>query len=161
MKNIIQAIKDCHSARINCCACGAGERVYFIPESIISKLEVVVAKMETTTSTCKDSLQVGDIAAMRGALENARSLISEGIETEVKDDIRHPFHLELAIEKINEALSTPPRNCDLFGGDPKMLYTAWFDWTASPSGTNDDGTVKLSYGEWLLERAKGGAHANR
>jgi DNA-binding FrmR family transcriptional regulator len=111
--------------------------------------------------TCKDSLQVGDIAAMRGALENARSLISEGIETEVKDDIRHPFHLELAIEKINEALSTPPRNCDLFGGDPKMLYTAWFDWTASPSGMNDDGTVKLTYGEWLLVRAKGGAYANR
>jgi hypothetical protein len=68
MKNIIQAIKDCHSARINCCACGAGERVYFIPESIISKLEVAVAKIETTTSTCKDSLQVGDMAKMRDAL---------------------------------------------------------------------------------------------
>ena len=125
------------------------------------RIEVVVAKMETTTSTCKDSLQVGDIAAMRGALENARSLIYEGIETEVKDDIRHPFHLELAIGKINEALSLPPRNCDLFGGDPKMLYTAWFDWTASSRGMNDDGTVKLTYGEWLLVRAKGGAHANR
>lgn len=33
------------------------------------RIEVVVAKMETTTSTCKDSLQVGDTAAMREALE--------------------------------------------------------------------------------------------
>lgn len=160
MKNIFQEIKNCHSVRINCGACGAGEKVYFIPESIVSKLEVAVAKMETTTSTCKDSLQVGDMAAMRIALENARSLIFEGIETEVKDDIKHPFHLEFAIAKINKALSKPPRNCDRFGGDPKMLYTAWFVWSASSSGMNDDGTVKLTYGEWLLERDKGYTHAN-
>ena len=68
MKNIIQAIKDCCSVRINCGKCGSGESVYFIPESIISKLEVAVAKMETTTPTCKDSLQVGNMAAMRDAL---------------------------------------------------------------------------------------------
>jgi hypothetical protein len=157
MKNIIQAIKDCHSARINCCACGAGERVYFIPESIISKLEVVVAKMETTTSTCKDSLQVGDIAAMREALESARDLILPHCNgsTEFAKGCGE------TVNKIMNALAKPPRNCDLFGGDPKMLYTAWFDWTASPSGMNDDGTVKLTYGEWLLVRAKGGAYANR
>lgn len=71
MKNILQEIKNCSSVRINCSLCGAGERVYFIPESIISKLEVVVAKMETTTpaATCKDSLQVGDMVKMRQALD--------------------------------------------------------------------------------------------
>lgn len=157
MKNIIQEIKDCHSARINCCACGAGERVYFIPESIISKLEVVVAKMETTTSTCKDSLQVGDMAAMRDALESARDLILP----HCNGGTEFAKACGKTVNKIMNALAKPPRNCDLFGGDPKMLYTAWFDWTASPSGMNDDGTVKLTYGEWLLERAKGGAHANR
>lgn len=44
---------------------------------------------------------------LREALENARSLIYEGIETEVDDDIAHPFHLELAIEKIDKALAAP------------------------------------------------------
>ena len=157
MKNIIQEIKDCHSARINCCACGAGERVYFIPESIISKLEVAVAKMETTTSTCKDSLQVGNIAAMYDALKKARDLILP----QCNGGTAFAKACGAVVNEIIAALSAPPRNCDLFGGDPKMLYTAWFDWTASPSGMNDDGTVKLTYGEWLLERAKGGAHANR
>ena len=157
MKNIIQEIKDCHSARINCCACGAGERVYFIPESIISKLEVVVAKMETTTSTCKDSLQVGDIAAMREALELARDLILP----QCNGGTEFAKACGETVNKIMNALAKPPRNCDLFSGDPKMLYTAWFDWTASPSGMNDDGTVKLTYGEWLLVIAKGGAHAAR
>jgi hypothetical protein len=112
---------------------------------------VAVAKMETTTSTCKDSLQVGNAAKMREVLDEIRVAAMSDYEPDA----------DYLIEKCNEALSTPPRNCDLFGGDPKMLYTAWFDWTASPSGMNDDGTVKLTYGEWLLERAKGGAHANR
>lgn len=81
MKNIIQEIKDCSSVRINCCLCGAGERVYFIPESIISKLEVVVAKMETTTSTCKDSLQVGNAAKMREAMTMLREKSRTGMRT--------------------------------------------------------------------------------
>lgn len=157
MKNIIQEIKDCHSVRINCCACGTGERVYFIPESIISKLEVAVAKMETTTSTCKDSLQVGNAAKMREAMTMLRERITDWY---ANDWIPYDQYDECE-DIAKSALSTPARNCDLFGGDPKMLYTAWFDWTASPSGMNDDGTVKLTYGEWLLVRAKGAAHANR
>lgn len=151
MKNIIQEIKDCCSIRINCGKCGSCESVYFIPKSLISKLEVAVAKMETTTSTCKDSLQVGNAAKMREVLAEIRVAAMSDYE----------WDADYLIEKCNAALSTPLRNCDLFGGDPKMLHTAWFDWTASPSGMNDDGTVKLTYGEWLLERAKGGAHAAR
>ena len=51
---------------------------------------------------------------------------------------------------VNRALTAPPRNCDRFGGDYKMLHTAWFDWTGSPSGQNPDGTAKMGFGEWLL-----------
>ena len=63
-----------------------------------------------------------------------------------------------AIACARAALNKPLRNCDLYGGDYKMLHTAWFDWTGSPSGHNADGTVKLTYGEWLLVLAskKGG-----
>lgn len=62
--------------------------------------------------------------------------------------------------RIDAALAAPPRNCDKFGGDYKMLHTAWFDWTGSPSGQNADGTVKLTFDEWLLASAteqEGGA----
>lgn len=61
--------------------------------------------------------------------------------------------------KRAEALAGKPlRNCDRFDGDYKMLHTAWFDWTGSPSGQNADGTVKMTFAEWLLAPAqKGGA----
>ncbi len=57
------------------------------------------------------------------------------------------------LEEAKEALEKPYRNCDMFGGDYKMLHTAWFDWTGSPSGQNPDGTAKMGFGEWLLESA--------
>ena len=57
------------------------------------------------------------------------------------------------VRKAKFALLKPPRNCDRFGGDYKMLHMAWFDWTGSPSGQNADGTVKLTFAEWLLAPA--------
>ena len=54
---------------------------------------------------------------------------------------------------LESAANEPWRNCDRFGGDYKMLHTAWFDWTGSPSGQNPDGTAKMGFGEWLLELA--------
>lgn len=50
------------------------------------------------------------------------------------------------------ALAEPARNCDLFGGDPKMLNTAWFDWTASPSGHDANGVAKMTFAGWLLSK---------
>ncbi len=55
----------------------------------------------------------GDCAKLREALENAYSLLCEGIATEVDDELEHPFHLELACEKIQAALTVPPRQCDV------------------------------------------------
>lgn len=60
------------------------------------------------------------------------------------------------VECLRVAFSAPPRNCDRFGGDYKMLHSAWFDWTGSPSGQNPDGTAKMAFGEWLLAPAKKG-----
>jgi hypothetical protein len=53
-------------------------------------------------------------------------------------------------EKVIAALTSPARNCDRFGGDYKMLHTAWFDWTGSPSGHLPDGTAKMTFAAWLL-----------
>ena len=108
--------------------------------------EVAVSKMETTTPTCEKSSAVGNAAAMREALEMVKRLFDGRLMWQ--PDIRK------AHEAVNSALAKPPRNCDRFGGDLKMLHTAWFDWTGSPSGHKPDGTVKLTFTEWLLEIAE-------
>lgn len=62
-------------------------------------------------------------------------------------------------EFVKPALAEPPRNCDLFGGDPKKLHELWWEWSGDLKNCNADGTVKFTFGEWLLmpAEAKGGA----
>ena len=100
-----------------------------------------------------NSDMLGNIVAMREALTD----ISRGLETKMKDCPDSVTAHEMAIYKrCKAALAKKPcRNCDMFGGDYKMLHTAWFDWTGSPDGHNDDGTVKMPFGEWLLAKARG------
>lgn len=96
-------------------------------------------------------------AAIREALEKCRDLAETIWQSEGGEDVSAEI-AELK-DRIDAALAKPARNCDRFGGDYKMLHTAWFDWTGSPSGQNPDGTAKMAFGEWLLAPAikKGGA----
>ena len=95
-------------------------------------------------SRTEDKFQpVGNMAAMREALVEARKVIKA----------MGGYWARETLPIIDTALSAPPRNCDLYGGDYKMLHTAWFDWTGSPSGQNKDGTVKMDFSEWLLAPA--------
>lgn len=87
----------------------------------------------------------GNAAAMREALLIVKRLFDGRLMWQ--PDIRK------AHEAVNAALAAPPRNCDLFNGDHKMLHTAWFDWTGSPQGHDADGTVRLTFDRWLLEIA--------
>lgn len=87
----------------------------------------------------------GNAAAMREALLMVKRLFDGRLMWQ--PDIRK------AHEAVNAALAAPPRNCDLFNGDHKMLHTAWFDWTGSPQGHDADGTVMLTFDRWLLEIA--------
>ena len=59
---------------------------------------------------------------------------------------------------IAKARAIPLRNCDLFGGDPKKLHELWWEWSGNLKNCNADGTVKFTFGEWLLmpADAKGG-----
>ena len=71
--------------------------------------EVDVSKMETTTSTSEKSSVVGNAAAMREALEQIRELLSIGGKPDTAMCIRY----EAAYLIAKEALSVPPRNCDV------------------------------------------------
>ena len=95
---------------------------------------------------------VYNMAAMREALSTAIILLKA---CEWPDDTPMQDVAEV-MDEIEKAFFAPPRNCDLFQGDFKMLHTAWFDWTGSPSGHNADGTVKMTFSEWLLAAAKKG-----
>lgn len=98
-------------------------------------------------------MEANNMAAMREALELFAHMNDDGFYD------KSPV-VRSIVNKSRAALAAPPRNCDRFGGDYKMLHTAWFDWTGSPSGQNPDGTVKLTFAEWLLAPAteqKGGA----
>lgn len=41
---VVREMEDCHAVRVNCCNCGKGEEVYFVPKGLIIKLESVIAK---------------------------------------------------------------------------------------------------------------------
>jgi hypothetical protein len=87
----------------------------------------------------------GNAAAMREALLIVKRMFDGRIMFQPS--------IRKAHEAVNAALAAPPRNCDLFNGDHKMLHTAWFDWTDSPQGHDADGTVRLTFDRWLLEIA--------
>ena len=71
--------------------------------------EVDVSKMETTTPTSEKSSSVGNAEAMREALEQIRELLSIGGKPDTAMCIRY----EDAYLIAKEALSVPPRNCDV------------------------------------------------
>jgi len=98
----------------------------------------------------------GNYAALREALKAAEL----GLFRWLSGSISRDEHREL-VATIKTALAAPPRNCDRFGGDYKKLNAAWFDWTGTPDGQNVDGTVKLTFAEWLLAPAtEGGSDAD-
>ena len=102
---------------------------------------------------------IGNMAAMRERVAKAlETLDCFGRVGDGRIHFGDIVRVGIAKAELLRALEEPPRNCDRFGGDPKMLHTAWFDWSGSPSGCNPDGTVKLTFGEWLLAtKKKGGA----
>lgn len=122
----------------------------------------IADRIKAAAPTTEKSSAVGNAAATREALEamnridtrGLKRLLCELVEADIFDGGQINKTIS-AVEKARRALSAPPRNCDLFGGDPKMLRTAWFDWSGSPSGRNPDGTVKLTFGEWLIATATG------
>jgi hypothetical protein len=116
------------------------------------KEEVVVAKMETTTPTCKESLVVGNKAALRVALINVQTLIkvlsqchANDLPTAVKSILG-----DMAF-RISEALSASPRNCDIMSLDDARKV-----WFASEILPRLDGDLPLGkekpFDEWFVSQ---------
>ena len=96
-----------------------------------------------------DNGEVGNSVAIREALEE----LVANIETRASVfDIFSVIDRKTFLD-AKAALAKPPRNCERFGGDYKMLHTAWSNWTASPSGRNPNNTMKMTFSEWLLAPA--------
>ena len=108
-------------------------------------------------ATCEKSSQVGNAAKIREALIKILG-IADHLQTRYV--LTNLMTKEImALKQIaNTALAEPPRNCDLFGGDPKKLHELWWEWSGDLKNCNADGTVKFTFGEWLLKPAevKGG-----
>lgn len=103
---------------------------------------------------------------LRDALKMARKFVYAAAQTTGRDVLDYdrcgkPYIItpQYALEKIDDVLAVPIRNCDLFGGDPKKLHELWWEWSGDLKNCNADGTVKFTFGEWLLKPAdaKGGA----
>jgi hypothetical protein len=77
--------------------------------------KVAVAENATTTPTYKDSLQVGDMAAIREALDKLLGVFDSGlVEYSDSCDNSDTAQIQYVIDKAGEALAKPPRNCDVF-----------------------------------------------
>ena len=111
------------------------------------KREVAVSKTETTTPTCKESLQVGDMAAMFNALKQ--------IDRIVWDKRRHTKEEVEAHRLATEALSTPARNCDRFD-NCEDAYEAYKQYEKNfIMSSNNVFDKPLQFAMWLFAEAKG------
>ncbi len=117
------------------------------PDCPIAKLFKYGRRCHTRKET---QMKANNMAELRNAAETALATIRGIISGTIARTNNSVFDCR---DKLKSALSAPRRNCDMFGGDYKMLHTAWFDWTGSPDGHNDDGTAKMGFGEWLLALA--------
>lgn len=95
--------------------------------------------------TCKESLQVGNISAMRKALEVMLDWYDEH-----HDDVAA---MDEAMEKARDALSKPPRNCDMLDNETDARV-AWDEYCTSENLPRSC-TTEGAFVPWLFAKAKG------
>lgn len=143
------------------------QRLAELNAEIAAKDAVIMRLNDALAEEQKRSGLHGNMAKLRAVVEDLLYMAKRfaaktpATETVIFDSKTHEtlktINYHKTIEKAEAALAAPSRNCDMFGGDFKMLHTAWFDWTGSPSGHNADGTVKLTFAEYLLATTKKGS----
>lgn len=96
--------------------------------------------------TCKESLQVGNIAAMREALDEIRVAAMSDYEPDAN----------YLIEKCNATLSSPPRNVDRFNTPDEALSAYCEDKGITQPLPLWYGNEFWAFIHWLFAEAKGG-----
>lgn len=98
-------------------------------------------------ATCRESLQVGNAAKMREAVERLRewALMDLNENAFIADSSgNYMKFIKGTIEIVNAALSSPPRNCDLYSHDEALRI-----WSSLPA-SKENGCFDV----WLLAEAK-------
>lgn len=118
--------------------------------TIVKLNDAIAEKQELNANSKSAQIESCNGAKMREALEflikHKEWLRGHNLTMTLKDlEV-----IDRILGKAEAALAAPPRNCDRLRGDGKKLNAEWFDWTGTPDGQNADGTVKLSYPDWLL-----------
>ena len=118
---------------------------------VLEERRDAVEQCQTEEATCKESLQVGNAAKMRAALE---AVVKVGYPHNFQREAPHIrgycYEITTAIEKCFAALSAPPRNCDRQyqnGYDVLRQFTG-------ETGCQIFNTVDVV--NWLLAETKGG-----
>lgn len=92
-------------------------------------------------------MELGDLGKIRSALADIRLFL----DASSCEDIEKKR--QKLIEEIDAALKAPHRNCDKFWRNPELLHHMWWEWSGNFRNCNEDGTVKMTFGEWLLAKA--------
>jgi hypothetical protein len=98
--------------------------------------------METTTPTCKDSLQVGNTKKMCEALDEIK-------EFAAAMDVDEPNVLAI-LDTCRDALSAPTRNCDRFASLGKASVAFHEE-----CPVDCDNIRIMTFDEWLFSKAAG------
>lgn len=112
------------------------------------RIKVAISKTETTTPTCKESLQVGNAAKMRESLEQVAYIVR------MFDDIDN---VRSRVKQVMTAvLTTPPRNCDKCL-TPKDAMLAHLEEVYEGEKVEFGDYEWCEFVKWLFAEAKGDA----
>ena len=137
--------KDVDATDSFCKHCG--KKLSHIPKSIIMQNAAGILTRELKDNRTQDK-KIGNISQIRTALEEVRDLL---IDTPCE---QHTRERQDVIEKIDVALNMPHRNCDKIGLSKDELHNEWWEWSGNLKNCNPDGTIKMTFGEWLLVDAE-------
>lgn len=111
--------------------------------------EVIYGWATRLGATCQESLQVGNAAKMRSALECIDS-IAKYLEGGTIRDVLHAYRN--IQDRVRIALSAPPRNCDLYATEGE----AWKAFCGvHPDAKCPSDYWSEQYQMWLFDEAKG------
>ena len=120
-----------------------GKKLSHLPKSIGMREAAGILSRGLKDNMTQDK-KIGNISQIRTALEEVQDIL---INTPCEP---HTRERQDVIDKIDAALKLPHRNGDKIGLSKDELHNEWWEWSGDLKNCNPDGTVKMTFGEWLL-----------